>query len=321
MSVNVDGSVEVSDILADREDGRVDITAGGDVKQEQDTAIHGDSLNIDAGGDVDVNVHVNEIDVDAGGSVDITSGKPTLVVDGIHAGEDVNIDAEGSVVSDGGDSIHAGGDVNIDAGGNIGSLDEDLVIDAGGDVTWDSAYGLGFIRIVTDKAKDSQDLDKIWDDPDARSYAVRKADGTLETCLRPGTGLEVFGRNLQNTFLWVGTESLRKEIFGHAENTMHLTVTAAGEVLFDYWVAIDRIVGYLAENGTYIPVIEPDDSGTYLRQRLTFRLYVGSQYDGWTFTVDTGRYQVRGEVEDGYLCFTLPAGQASIQVELAPPVL
>ena len=60
MSVNVDGSVEVSDILADREDGRVDITAGGDVKQEQDTAIHGDSLNIDAGGDVDVNVHVGE---------------------------------------------------------------------------------------------------------------------------------------------------------------------------------------------------------------------------------------------------------------------
>ena len=321
ISVNVDGSVEVGDILADREDGHVDITAGGDVKQEQDTAIHGDSLNIDAGGDVDVNVHVNEIDVDAGGSVDITSGKPTLVVDGIHAGEDVNIDAEGSVVSDGGDGIHAGGDVNIDAGGNIGSLDEDLVIDAGGDVTWDSEYGLGFIRIVTDKAKDSQDLDKIWDDPDARSYAVRKADGTLETYLRPGTGLEVFGRNLQNTFLWVGTESLRKEIFGHAENTMHLTVTAAGEVLFDYWVAIDRIVGYLAENGTYIPVIEPDDSGAYLRQSLTFRLYVGSQYDGWTFTVDTGRYQVRGEVEDGYLCFTLPAGQASIQVELAPPVL
>ena len=321
ISVNVDGSVEVGDILADREDGHVDIIAGGDVKQEQDTAIHGDSLNIDAGGDVDVNVHVNEIDVDAGGSVDITSGKPTLVVDGIHAGEDVNIDEEGSVVSDGGDGIHAGGDVNIDAGGNIGSLDEDLVIDAGGDVTWDSEYGLGFIRIVTDKAKDSQGPYKIWDDPDARSYAVRKADGTLETCLRPGTGLEVFGRNLQNTFLWVGTESLRKEIFGHAENTMHLTVTAAGEVLFDYWVAIDRIVGYLAENGTYIPVIEPDDSGAYLRQSLTFRLYVGSQYDGWTFTVDTGRYQVRGEVEDGYLCFTLPAGQASIQVELAPPVL
>ena len=321
VSVNVNGSVEVGDILADREDGHVDITAGGDVKQEQDTAIHGDSLNIDAGGDVDVNVHVNEINVDAGGSVDITSGKPTLVVDGIHAGEDVNIDAEGSVVSAGGDGIHAGGDVNIDAGGNIGSLDEDLVIDAGGDVTWDSEYGLGFIRIVTDKAKDSQYLDKIWDDPDARSYAVRKADGTLETYLRPGTGLEVFGRNLQNTFLWVGTESLRKEIFGHAENTMHLTVTAAGEVLFDYWVAVDRIVGYLAENGTYIPVIEPDDSGTYLRQRLTFRLYVGSQYDGWTFTVDAGRYQVWGEVEDGYLCFTLPAGQASIQVELAPPVL
>lgn len=321
ISVNVDGSVEVGDILADREDGRVDITAGGDVKQEQDTAIHGDSLNIDAGGDVDVNVHVNEIDVDAGGSVDITSGKPTLVVDGIHAGEDVNIDAEGSVVSDGGDGIHAGGDVNIDAGGNIGSLDEDLVIDAGGDVTWDSEYGLGFIRIVTDEVKDSQGPDKIWDDPDARSYAVRKADGTLETYLRPGTGLEVFGRNLKNTFLWVGTESLRKEIFGHAENTMHLMVTAAGEVLFDYWMAIDRIVGYLAENGTYIPVIEPDDSGSYLRQSLTFRLYVGSQYDGWTFTVDTGRYQVRGEVEDGYLCFTLPAGQASIQVELTLPVL
>lgn len=327
LDVNLEGDTTLGDILADSEDGKVNITSGGSLTQEPGTSIRGDELDIQAKGDVDVDVYVNNVHIEAGGDVDLTSGKSKLVVDDITTGGNVDIDGSGDLVSEGGNGITAGGNVTIDMVGNIGTLEEDLHIHTDGTVNWNSDYGLGFARIIRSVKPDGMGQSsvpdsgfKLWDDPQNKAYYVRRADGTLEKYLRPGTGLEVFGYNLQGAFLWVGTEELRESLFEDAGNLIRLRITVGNEVLFDYSVAIDRIVQTILENGKRIPVIERDANGAYAGRKLTFRFFVGSEYNGLKFTVtiehDGTTREAIGIVTDGYVIFEAVNEPSSIHVAI-----
>ena len=330
--VNLEGDAELGDIIADNESGTVDITAGGSISQKPDTAIRGDELKIEAEGDVEIDVFVNNIEINAGGDVDLDSGKSRLEIEYITAGGDVTINSKGDVVSgrdDGvifGESeevtsgnatdITAGGDVTIDADGNIGSVEEDLVIRADGEVSWSTEYGFGFVTVL----RFGTSTDKLWDDPDNREYFVRREDGTLEKHLRPGTGLEVYGYGLEEAFLWVGTEQLREVLFRDAANQIRLKITVNGEAVFDYMVAIDRIIDKILEDGKRIPVIDRDIAGRHSGKDLTFRFYVGTEYDGLRYTIriehsGTVR-ETTGTVTDGYIIFHASNIPSSVSVDL-----
>ena len=256
--------------------------------------------------------------------MDITSGKSDLVIDGIKAGTDVSIDGPGNLVSGGGIDIDSGGNVTIHMGGNIGFVDAELAIRAAGGIIATSVYGLSFIRRIVDTGASEQTeghgLDKLWDDPDQREYFVRRADGTLEKYLRPGTGLEVFGRDLKDAFLWVGTEQLRKDQFGDAQKLTRLTIRVPGKTLFDYCVAIDHIVERILSDGLRIPVIERDTAGRYAGRLLIYRYHVGSVYNGCRYTVtveeDGAVREMTGVVANGYVIFTAQSTASSITVDL-----
>ena len=323
IAADLGGDVSLGDVIAE---DTVDITAGGSIDQKPGTAIRGEELELQAGGSVDVDVFVDRIQVTAGGAVEITSGKSDLVIDGIKAGTDVTIDGPGNLVSGGGMDIDSGGNVTIQMGGNIGFVDAELAIRAAGSISAASVYGLSFIRRIVDAGADDHGqteghgLDKLWDDPDHREYFVRRADGTLEKYLRPGTGLEVFGRDLKDAFLWVGTEQLRKDQFGDGQKLTRLTIRVPGKTVFDYCVAIDRIVDRILSDGARIPVIEGDTIGRYAGRLLIYRYYVGSAYNGCRYTVkveENGALrEMTGVVVNGYVIFTAQSAAESITVDL-----
>ena len=323
IAADLGGDVSLGDVIAE---DTVDITAGGSIDQKPGTAIRGEELELQAGGSVDVDVFVDRIQVTAGGAVEITSGKSDLVIDGIKAGTDVTIDGPGNLVSGGGMDIDSGGNVTIQMGGNIGFVDAELAIRAAGSISAASVYGLSFIRRIVDAGAEDHGqteghgLDKLWDDPDHREYFVRRADGTLEKYLRPGTGLEVFGRDLKDAFLWVGTEQLRKDQFGDGQKLTRLTIRVPGKTVFDYCVAIDRIVDRILSDGARIPVIEGDTIGRYAGRLLIYRYYVGSAYNGCRYTVkveENGTLrEMTGVVVNGYVIFTAQSAAESITVDL-----
>ena len=321
IAVDLEDNVSLGDVIAE---GSVDITTDGSIDQKPGTAIRGEELEIQAGGSVAVDVYVDRIQVTAGEAVDITSGKSDLVIDGIKAGTDVSIDGPGNLVSGGGIDIDSGGNVTIHMGGNIGFVDAELAIRAAGGIIATSVYGLSFIRRIVDTGASEQTeghgLDKLWDDPDQREYFVRRADGTLEKYLRPGTGLEVFGRDLKDAFLWVGTEQLRKDQFGDAQKLTRLTIRVPGKTLFDYCVAIDHIVERILSDGVRIPVIERDTAGRYAGRLLIYRYHVGSAYNGCRYTVtveeDGAVREMTGVVANGYVIFTAQSTASSITVDL-----
>ena len=336
IDVDLESDVLIGDIIADNESGKVDITANGSITQKPDTAIRGEQLDIDAAGNVDVDVYVDSLEIMTPGDVDLESGKSRLEIENITAGGDVSIKADGDVVSsrdDGvlfgegnisvtggansnGKDITAGGSVTIHAQGNIGSPEEDLVIRTDGKVSWSNEYGLDFVTVIRSHTA----LDKIWDDPAHREYFVRKDDGTLEQHLRPGTGLEVYGYGLDDVFLWVGTEDLRESLFEQAHDVIRLKIIVCGETVFDYCVAIDRIIEKILQGDTRIPVIDRDTAGRYAGRRFTFRYFVGTEYNGFRYTVtiekDGKQNVVTGMVTDGYISFYAVNEASSITVEL-----
>ncbi|MBR4990725.1 MAG: hypothetical protein IKY96_06135 [Oscillospiraceae bacterium] len=323
IDVNLEGDAILGDIIADSENGNVVINSSGSLTQEPNTSIRGEELDIQAKGDVNVNVYVDHVEIAADGNVDLSSGKTELAVDRIEAGGDVNVEGNGDLISGGGDGITSGGNVTIHMGGNVGTLEEKLPIYTDGDVVWDSEYGLGFIRIIRspEPGQEIQPTDsgfRLWDDPQNREYYVADADSILEKHLRPGTGLEVFGQNLKGAFLWVGTEQVRQMLFADAQNLIRIRIAVGTEVLFDYGVAIDRICKMILDDGKQVPVIERDENGRFAGQKLTFRFFVGSEYNGLRYTVAIERdgtiTETSGIVTDGYVIFRAANEPSSIQV-------
>ena len=314
MDVTLEGDAEIGDIIADNEDGSVNIEAGGSITQEEGTAIRGEDLKVEADGDVKLDVFVDNAEIDAGGDVDLSSGKSQLEVE-IDAGGDVEIDGPGDLVSNGGVNINAGGDVTVDMGGNIGSIDQDFVIETNGDVEWNTNYGVDFVTVQRIPGQI-----KLWDDPDHREYYTRKADGNLELHQRPGTALEVWGYGLEDAFLWVGTEQLRKSLFAQAQNQIKLKITVNGKVVFDYVVAIDRVIEKILTDNELVPVIDWDAEGKYAGKNVTFRYFVGSEYNGSRYTVSIERggevTEMTGTVENGYIEFGMINAAATITVNL-----
>ncbi len=253
-----------------------------------------------------LDLYVDNVQIGADGDVDLTSGKSHLTVEQIGAGGNVEIDGTGELLAGGKPAITAGGSVNLNMGSNIGNVDNELVVKTDGEVVWNTTYGTGHVNVIRSSGS-SEQMDRLWDDPDSREYYVRKEDGSLERNVRPGTGLEVFGYDLQNAFLWVGTEQLRKTLFAEAQNQFSLKITVNGEIVFDYWVAIDRIVERILTDGKLIPVIEWDKDGTYSENVLTFQYYVGHEYDGYRYTVsvvcDGTATEITGTVVDGCIVF------------------
>ena len=328
ISVDLKNNVDLGDVIAD---GDVDITAGGDVDQKPGTAIRADGLEIHAGGSVDVDVYADNILVTAGDRVNITSGKSDLTLNGITAGSDVSIDGPGNLVSGGGIDIDCDGNVHLNMGGNIGSIDQAITIRADGSVNAISLYGLSFIHRIFDVAASGETTEepvsvlyRLWDDPAHREYYIRRADGSLEKYLRPGTGLEVFGTWLQNGFLWVGTEQLRQTQFADTKNLTHLTIRVLGKTVFDYCVTVDRIVEWILSDGVRIPVIEQEKSGRHAGRYMTYRYYVGSEYNGYRYTVTVEQNgtisEVTGIVRSGYITFTACSTADFITVDLVSVV-
>ena len=318
VDVKLEGDAELGDIIADNESGKVSIDANGSLTQEEGTAIRGNELDVKADGDVKLDLYVDKVEIDADGDVDITSGKSHLTVEQINAGGNVEIEGTGELLAGGEPAITAGGNVTLDMGSNIGSLDDKFVIKTDGIVTWDTEYGLDHIAIIRSTGRET--MDKLWDDPDQREYYVRKDDGSIEQHVRPGTGLEVFGYDLQNAFLWVGTEQLRKALFADAQNQFNLKITVNGKVVFDYWVAIDRIVERILTDGKLIPVIEWDEDGAYAENVLTFQYFVGNEYNGFRYTVaivcDGTVTEMTGTVTNGYVVFQTVNNVSSIMVDI-----
>ena len=321
--VNLEGDAVLGDVLADKDQGNVGITSGGSITQETGTVIRGENLKIQANGNVDVDVYMDHADIVSGGDLDLSTGKSQLAVDRIHAGGHVDIDGMGDLVSGGGAGITSGGNVTIHMGGNIGSLEEDLIIYTDGQVTLKTIYGLSHVQIIRSSNavdKEYPIFDRLLDDPNSREYYIRRADGTLEKYLRPGTGLEVFGQNLKHAFLWVGTEALREMLFADAKNQLKLKITVNGEMVFDYMIAIDRIVERILEDGKQIPVIDRDADGQYTGKHLTFRYFVGTEYDGCRYEVCIDRNgtvtKMEGTVTDGYITFVAVNEASSITVDL-----
>ena len=318
VDVTLEGGAEIGDIIADNEQGKVNINAGGGLTQEQDTAIRGNELDVNASGDVKLDLYVDNVQIEADGSVDLTSGKSTLDIDGIKAGTNVEIDGMGQLVSDENVAIIAGRDVTLNMGSNIGSVDNALVIQTDGKVVWNTVYGTDHVIVIRSRGNDP--MDRLWDDPEQREYYVRKDDGTLELHQRPGTGLEVFGYDLQNAFLWVGTQQLRKTLFEDATNQFNLKITINGKVVFDYCVAIDRVVERILSDGKQIPVIDWDAEGEYAENVLVFRYYVGHEYNDFTYTVsivcDGTVREMTGKVVNGYVVFQTVNRIDSVSVEL-----
>ena len=327
IDVNLEGDAELGDVIGgdltdekpEEGSGKVDISADGSITQEEGTAVRGDELNVDADGDVKLDVYVNDVEINADGDVDLSSGKSQLVVENITAGGDVTINAAGDVVPGSGEhsgnDITAGGDVTIEAEGNIGNVDEDLVIRTDGKVNWDTDYGVDFVAVIR-----SDRRDRLWDDPEHREYYIRKADGTLEQHLRPGTELEVFGYDLQDAFLWVGTQQLRKTIFAEAKNQIDLKITVDGKVVFDYCVAIDSIIERIAADDKEIPLIDWDADGEYAGKMLTFRYFVGTEFDGFRYKVSVVRDGTAteriGTVRNGYIVFETANEASSVTVDV-----
>ena len=67
-------------------------------------------------------------------------------------------------------------------------------------------------------------------------------------------------------------------------------------------------------------MIERDADGRYAGQKLTFRYFVGTEYDGmrYTVTIDEGGSVTRitGIVTDGYIEFEANNTPSTIQVDL-----
>ena len=318
VDVKLEGDAELGDIIADNESGKVSIDADGSLTQEQGTAIRGNELKVEASGDVKLDLYVDNVQIGADGDVDLTSGKSHLTVEQIDAGGNVEIDGTGELLAGGKPAITAGGSVNLNMGSNIGNVDNELVVKTDGEVVWNTTYGTGHVNVI--RSGSSEQMDRLWDDPDSREYYVRKEDGSLERNVRPGTGLEVFGYDLQNAFLWVGTEQLRKTLFAEAQNQFNLKITVNGEIVFDYWVAIDRIVERILTDGKLIPVIEWDKDGTYSENVLTFQYYVGHEYDGYRYTVSVVRdgtaTEITGTVVDGCIVFQTVNQISSVTVDV-----
>ena len=319
INVKLEGDSVLGDIISDDEQGKVKIDVDGDLVQEAGTAIRGNELDVKADGDVDIDLYVDEVKIKADGDVNLTSNKTSLTVGNITAGDDVTIEAAGDVLpgsgSNSGNDIVAGGDVTIRAKGNIGNLKEDLVIRTDGKVVWKTAYGIDFVKVVRSLGKD-----RLWDDPDHREYYVCKDDGILEMYLRPGTELEVFGYGLCNAFLWVGTAELRQSLFADAKNHIDLKVTVNGQVVFNYCVAIARIINRVLMDGKWIPVIDWDEFGRYDERMLTFRYFVGTAYNGFRYKVtvvhDDTVTEITGTVDHGYIIFDTVNEAFSITVDI-----
>ena len=314
VDVKLEGDAEIGDIIADNEDGSVNIEAGGSITQEEGTAIRGEDLKVEADGDVKLDVFVDNAEIDAGGDVDLSSGKSQLEVE-IDAGGDVQIDGPGDLVAGDGTDINAGGDVTVNMGGNIGGVEDDFVIRTNGKVEWNTNYGIDFVTVQRIPGQI-----KLWDDPDHREYYIRKADGTLELHQRPGTALEVWGCGLEDAFLWVGTEQLRKSLFAQAQNQIKLKITVNGKVVFDYLVAIDSVIEKILTDDESVPVIDWDAEGKYNAKDLTFRYFVGEAYNGFRYTVTIERdgkvTEATGTVQNGYIEFEMTNGAASVTVVL-----
>ena len=65
-------------------------------------------------------------------------------------------------------------------------------------------------------------------------------------------------------------------------------------------------------------MIERDANGAYAGRKLTFRFFVGSEYNGLTFTVTIERegtiHEITGIVNDGYVIFEAVNEPSSIHV-------
>ena len=133
--------------------------------------------------------------------------------------------------------------------------------------------------------------------------------------------LEVFGLNLKGAFLWVGTEQLRETLFADAENQIRLTITVNDETVFDYLVAIDRILEKILEDGRNLPVIDRDRTGRYSGKYLTFRYFIGSEYNGLRYIVQIDQNgivrEMTGIVTNGYIIFRAVNAPSAISVILS----
>ena len=162
----------------------------------------------------------------------------------------------------------------------------------------------------------------LYDDPDATGYYMSSEDGKLQRFDRPGTGLRVYGMQLGDAFLWVGTPQMTAKIKDAAKHTISLSIRDGDKALFDYDIRIDLVVERLAESGKLVPVVAVDEDGRYTGRVLLARFYVGEEYNGRHFTVcfttDGATTESSGIVEDGYISFMFVNNAGSITVELEP---
>ena len=249
----------------------------------------------------------------SGADINIVNRKAALVVLSVN-GRNVILGSSGSIQTYPKTGIiYGSSSVTVTAAGNIGSPDNYLRVKSDGTVRitdQSSTYGLVyFIRLYD--AEEPIGPIVLCDDPDMTGYYMLDEDGVAQRYDRPGTGAEVIGFFTSDAYLWVGTPEETARIAGAAEHTIHITITAGNVVLFDYDIRIDLITGYILdpETGMLLPLITLDTNGKNAGLFMTFRLFIGEEYDGMTFrislTQDGRTYEILYTVKNGYLMFRL----------------
>lgn len=314
ISLNFSDDVKLGDVIANPVAGKVEISAHGDITSDADSAIRGDAILVDSEGDIDLNIYANELTAQGGESVNIHSGKSELTLHHLSAGEDVNLAGNGSLYAGDDGMIEAGGNVVLHFLGNIAQAENPLVVDADGKVNAQVCYGKAYVTIIR------HGQGELWDNPGEKTYFITLTSGVVEQFTRLGSGIRCLAPAKANLFLWTGDYATCKRLFGNASQVLHIRLKEQGEILFDGYVALLRLMGYRMEKGQLYPLV---DTKPLSMEACLLRIPVAESYNGRTFTITlscNGQVsKIQGTVEHGFITFLCPCDAGEIIVELSSP--
>ena len=256
-----------------------------------------------------------------GADINIANRKAALNVILID-GNNVVLSSSGSIQTVSATGLISGrSSVMVTALGNIGTPFNYLRAKSGGPIYISDAsseYGLVYFQ------KGSEAPITLVDDSTQCGYYMLDANGNLQRYDRPGTGLKLTAYFTSDAYLWVGTHEQTAQTEGAAAHTIRVKITAGEDVLFDYDIRIDLVVGHQLDpaTGRKLPIIALDSLGKNTGLYMLFSLYIGEAYDGMTFRI---RYSIDGQVYErlctvnhGTLVFVLRNVACEITVTLEP---